>query len=58
MVSYDDMIEALAGNDDVGDFGHSTSPGSPVVTCASDPYVNAVDSGDQVGQSFFLTTIF
>lgn len=41
-----------SGADD-DDFGGPTSPGSPVVPCASDPYGDAVDSGDQVGQRFF-----
>ena len=40
------------------DFGGPTSPGSPVAPCASDPYVDAVDLGDQVGQRFFGEPFF
>ena len=40
------------------DFGGPTSPGSPVVPCASDPYVDAVDLGDQVGQRFLRRAFF
>ncbi|CAL1129938.1 unnamed protein product [Cladocopium goreaui] len=42
----DTMMAAWFGVYD-DDFGGPTSPGSPVVPCASDPYVDAVDLGEQ-----------